>query len=480
MSNNQHPRFSLIGGGLAGALLATYIGRAGYDVDLYERRTDPQAGNYVGGRSINLAISTRGIAALEELGLADEVMQHAVPMRGRMIHDRGGGRHYQPYDKDPARHINSLGRGTLNSITLAAARRMPNVRVFFNHRCTDVELEKPTAHLLTGDGQTVQSSGDIVIGVDGAYSAVRRSMQKLERFNYSQDYLAHGYKELTIPPRDGGGYRMEPNALHIWPRRSFMMIALPNIDGSFTCTLFFPFDGPLSFATLKNEDDVRRFFAEQFPDAAPLMPTLLEDYRQNPVGSMMTVRCGPWNVGGRVTLVGDAAHAIVPFYGQGMNAGFEDCIVFNACMREFAPDWPRVFDEYYRRRKIHTDTVADLALNNFIEMRDKTASRTFRAYKKFDRTMHRLLPGWYTPLYTMVSFTRIPYAEAVARARRQDRAALVAGILALLAILALITWVLTLSLNAEANPVGHDFFFGVQRCDFSAFARIPARWRSGL
>lgn len=421
MSAPRNPRFTLVGSGLAGALLATYLGKAGYEVDLYERRADPNAGNFVGGRSINLALSTRGIAALEGVGLADEVLRSAIPMRGRMIHGARGDLHFQPYDKDPNCYINSIGRAALNSATLLAAQKFPNVHVFFNHRCVEADLDRPSARLLhTETDLTIESAGDILIGVDGAFSAVRRSMQRLDRFNYSQDYLRHGYKELTIPPDASGAFRMEKNALHIWPRRRFMMIALPNPDGSFTCTLFYPFEGPASFAMLKSDDDIRRFFEREFPDAVPLMPTLIDDYHANPVGSMVTVRSGPWHHGGKVALLGDAAHAVVPFYGQGANAAFEDCIVLDECLKAYAPDYEKAFSEYESRRKPNCDALATLAVENFYEMRDKTASRAFRWRKKLERTLHTCLPSIYTPLYTMVSFTRIPYAEAVDRAKRQD------------------------------------------------------------
>lgn len=437
-SSESH--FVLVGGGLAGALLATYLGKAGHRVDLYERRPDPASGNFVGGRSINLAISTRGIAALAGVGLDGAVLRDAIPMRGRMIHGPRGDLHFQPYDKDPARHINSIGRAALNSVTLAAAQALPNVRVHFNHRCTDADLERPAARLTNVEtGAETEAAGDVLIGVDGAFSAVRRAMRRLDRFDYSQDYLRHGYKELTIPPTADGTHRMEKHALHIWPRRSFMMIALPNPDGSFTCTLFYPHEGAESFATLISDDAVRRFFDREFPDAVPLMPVLLDDFRANPTGSMVTIRCRPWHVGGKVALLGDAAHAVVPFYGQGANAAFEDCIVMDDCLRRHAPDWVRAFAEYEDRRKPHCDALANLAVGNFYEMRDKTASRAFRARKSLERALHRALPGIYTPLYTMISFTRTPYGEAVRRARRQD--ALVfsffAIILALVAMLCL-------------------------------------------
>ena len=415
-------KFILVGSGLAGGLLGAFLGRRGHEIDLYERRSDPREGNLVGGRSINLALSTRGIHALEQLGLGDEVLQHAIPMRGRMIHDKSGALHFSPYDRDPNKCINSIGRAALNTVAIQAAQRYPNVRVQFNHRCIDVDLEAPVAHLLnTQTNQSFAAQADAVIGVDGAFSAVRRSMQRLDRFEYSQSYLAHGYKELTIPPNSNGSWQMEKNALHIWPRKSFMMIALPNPDGSFTCTLFWEFEGERSFATTRSDDQVRRFFDEEFPDAVPLMPTLLQDFKENPTGSLVTIRCAPWYYEDKVALVGDAAHAVVPFYGQGMNAAFEDCVVFDECMGQWPNDRRRAFAEYFQRRKENADALADLAVHNFIEMRDKTASRSFRAKKKLDHTLEGLLPGIYLPLYTMVTFTRIPYATAARRAQRQDR-----------------------------------------------------------
>src|SRR5437868_6623302 len=426
-------KFVLIGSGLAGGLLAAYLGRRGYDVDLYERRADPREGNIVGGRSINLALSTRGIYALEQLGIADEVLRHAIPMRGRMIHDKFGALHFSPYDRDPNKFINSIGRAALNTTVIEAAQRYPSVRVHFNHRCTDVDLQSATATLgssgaeaavsaADSDPQIIKSRADALVGVDGAFSAVRQSMQKkISGFEYDESYLAHGYKELTIPPAPDGSWRIEKNALHIWPRKSFMMIALPNPDGSFTCTLFWEFEGPHSFTTTKTDAEVRRFFSEEFADAVPLMPTLLEDFKDNPTGSLVTIRCSPWYYRDRVCLLGDAAHAVVPFYGQGMNAAFEDCVVLDECLEKFANDRERAFAEYFKRRKENADALADLAIGNFIEMRDKTASRTFRAKKRLDHLLEAALPGVYLPLYTMVTFSRIPYAQAARRARLQDR-----------------------------------------------------------
>ena len=435
-------KLTLIGSGLAGGLLAGFLGRRGYQLDLYERRPDPRAGNTVGGRSINLALSTRGIHALQQLDLADEVLRHAIPMRGRMIHDKNGALHFSPYDRDPNKCINSIGRDVLNAVVIEAAQRCPNVRVMFNQRCIDVDLDAPAAHFVqTETSVTSTARSDAIIGVDGAFSAVRGAMQRLNRFEYSQSYLPHGYKELTIPPSGNGSWQMEKNALHIWPRRSFMMIALPNPDGSFTCTLFWQFDGPRSFATTQTDEEVRRFFNDEFPDAVPLMPRLLDDFRANPTGSLVTVRCGPWYYEDKVALLGDASHAVVPFYGQGMNAAFEDCVALDECLAAFPNERKRAFAEYYARRKENADALADLAVQNFVEMRDKTASRTFRAKRKLYHTLEGWLPDIYLPLYAMVSFTRIPYALALRRARLQDRLvyagliALAIGVIVLLATL---------------------------------------------
>jgi len=445
----ENPRLAIVGAGLGGALLATYLGKAGYSVDVYERRADPRAGNVDRGRSINLAISARGIHALEELGLAERVMCMAIPMRGRMIHSTSGELSFQPYDKDPAKCINSISRADLNRALIEAADQYAEVRFHFARKCTDVDLNQPAVVL---DGPAARELGqhppgrivqncDIVLAVDGLYSAVRAAMQRLDRFDYQQTYLAHGYKELSIPPATDGTFALEPNALHIWPRRSFMMIALPNQDKSFTCTLFLAFEGTDSFNVLRSDDDVRHFFQDHFPDAAPLMPTLVEDFRRNPTGSLGTIRCGPWHYRDKVLLLGDAAHAIVPFYGQGMNCAFEDCTILNDCIEQYAPDWGRTFAVFYEKRKHHTDAIADLALHNFVEMRDRTGSARFRLNKTAERVMHRLVPG-YLPLYSMVSFSRIPYACAVQRDRNQRRASKAIVILLLAAAVTLLGYLI--------------------------------------
>ncbi len=433
MSDSRTGKFVIVGGGLGGALLATYLGKGGYEVDVYEMRDDPRKSGLVGGKSINLALSYRGLCALEPVGLVDEVLRLSVPMRGRMIHSPDGATAFQSYGVNDSQAINSVSRGGLNITLLHAAARFPNVRLHFNCKCTDVHVDRGEVELWdTANKRQLSVTGDVILSADGAFSAVRRVMQRLERFDYSQHYLEHGYKELTLPPGPGGAFQLEKNALHIWPRRSFMMIALPNADGSYTCTLFWPFEGDNSFAAIRTEDDLRRFFLKEFPDALPLMPALAEEYFGHPTGSMVTVRCHPWHWGDKIVLLGDAAHAVVPFYGQGMNAAFEDVLVFDECLRNHAPNWRRVFEVYEELRKPHTDTLADLAIGNFLEMRDHTGSRWFQWKKRGAKLLARLLPGWYIPLYVLVTFTRTPYAAAVRRARMQSR--VVAAVIAVTAI----------------------------------------------
>ena len=421
MPTSTKPKFIIIGGGPGGAVMANYLAMAGHEVELYERRPDIRTATIIAGRSINLALSTRGLHALSGIGVADEVMAAAIPMRGRMIHDESGNLSYQPYGIGDDQAINSVSRADLTITLLNAAERHPNVKLFFNQKCVDVDLDAPTAKLIhTETLEQTTAAGDIIIGADGAFSAVRGRMQRLDRFNFSQDYLPHGYKELIIPPGDDGGFRLEKNALHIWPRRSYMMIALPNADGSYTCTCFWPFTGQNGFDRLKTPDDVRAYFSEHFPDAIGHMPTLTEDYFQNPTSSLATIRCGPWHYKDKVVLLGDAAHAVVPFYGQGMNAAFEDCTVLNECLQACRGNWGSAMATYFEQRKENADAIADLARSNFVEMRDHVGSPKFLRAKRREKRLHRLFPKWYVPLYTLVTFTRTPYAQAVRRATLQD------------------------------------------------------------
>lgn len=431
---------AIVGAGLAGALLACYLGRAGRRVEVHEKRPDPRLGVVERGRSINLALSIRGIHALREVGLADEVLSASILMRGRMIHPRNGSLTFQPYGKDDTEALHSVSRGGLNRLLVEAAGRLPCVQLFFNHRCSGVGPRDGAVEFLdeTTDAPC-RAAAEAIIGADGAYSAVRGWMQKREGFNYHQEYLSHGYKELTIPAGPGGSFRMEKHALHIWPRGTFMMIALPNLDGSFTCTLFWPFEGPHSFAALTTGAEVLAFFEDQFPDAVPLIPDLAQDFVNNPTGSLVTIRCQPWHLG-RVALIGDACHAVVPFLGQGMNAAFEDCTVLCRCLVEDGWQWEKAFARYEAQRREHADALARLCVENFVEMRDRVGSPWFVLRKKAAVLLHALFPRWYLPLYTMIEFTRIPYADAQRRARLQAR--IVAGVCAVLVLLLLAVAVL--------------------------------------
>ncbi|WP_188187955.1 FAD-dependent oxidoreductase [Nonomuraea sp. SYSU D8015] len=405
---------SIVGGGLVGCLLACFLARRDHHVTLYERRHDPRVRGPDRGRSINLAISERGIDALRHLGLDGKVLAAALPMAGRMMHAPDGALTFQPYSADRTHAINSIGRADLNRHLLDAASALPNVEVRFGHRLTELDERRGRLEFGTRTVDGVR----VVIGADGAYSAVRARLQQLPGVSFSQDYLDYGYKELTIPARDGE-FAMDPGALHIWPRGRSMMIALPNPDRSFTCTLFWPHE---SIAALDSPWKIRAYFADHYPDAVKLMPGLVEAYQGNPVGHLVTMHCSPWHVttdAMTVGLVGDAAHAIVPFYGQGANCGFEDCVELDRCLDEAGDDFPRAL-ELFERRKADTDVIARLALDNFVEMRDKVGSRMFLAGKRVEHALERVLPG-YVSRYELVSFTTIPYAEVERRVTRQRR-----------------------------------------------------------
>jgi kynurenine 3-monooxygenase len=414
-------RVAVVGAGLAGCLLATLLARRGLTVDVYERRDDPRRAGAERGRSINLAISARGLDALGRVGLDERTLDDALPMRGRTLHSPTGALAYQSYSADGTRAINSISRAGLNHALLDRAEETPGVRLHFGRRLVGVDAE--TGELTFDDGDTARA--DVVLGADGAYSAVRRSIQ--HGMDLHQDFLPHGYKELTIPARDGR-FALDPGSLHIWPRGASMMIALPNTDRSFTCTLFW---AKADFAALDTPERVLAEFRERYPDAVELMPTLAADYLANPVGSLVTVRCAPW-VRGRVALVGDAAHAIVPFFGQGANCAFEDCVELDRSLTATGGDWPTALARYQDQRKPNADAIADMALANFVEMSEKVASPVFRGQTKLRHALERALGGRYVSRYELVSFTTIPYAEIDGRIRRQDRTvgAVAAGMLA--------------------------------------------------
>lgn len=408
----------VLGAGLVGSLLAILLARRGHRVDVYERRPDLRTANISAGRSINLALSDRGLRALQRAGIAEQVQQVAIPMKGRLLHQPDGSTGFLPYGRED-QWINSVSRGGLNRALLDLAAAHDGVRLFFEHRCAGADLKRGTAKI-EHDGRVVEVGGDAIFGADGAYSALRYEMQKLDRFQYSQDYLDYGYKELSIPPGVGGAFLLEKNALHIWPRGRFMLIALPNTDGSFTCTLFLPYEGERSFARMTTAADARRFFEEEFADALRLMPTFDEDVAQNPIGSLPTIRCRPWTHGGRFCLIGDAAHAIVPFFGQGMNAGFEDCTVLDELLAAHGDDFAAVLPPFEAARKENADAIAELALENFVEMRDKVADPVFLLRKKIEAKIAALCPERVVPKYTMVTFSHMPYAEALRRGQAQD------------------------------------------------------------
>ncbi len=408
---------SIVGAGLVGSLLSIYLARRGYSVSVYERRFDMRTHFLGGGRSINLALSNRGIRALEQVGLADEMKKHAVPMKGRQMHDREGKLTFQPYGKS-GQYINSISRSGLNMFLMNEAERQ-GVKFHFEHRCMEVNLEKTEITFLNQNDTRHQAS-DVIIGADGAFSAVRAALQVSDRFEYSQSYIEHGYKELRIPPGDLGEFKLEKEALHIWPRESFMLIALPNPDATFTATLFFPFEGNPSFERLKTDEDVVDFFTQTFPDALSVMPSLVEDFRDNPTSSLVTIRCSPW-AKNNTLLIGDAAHGVVPFYGQGMNAGFEDCVVFDRLLGKYQDDWSLAVAEFQQLRKTDTDAIAQLALDNFVEMRDLVADPSFLLRKKIEARIHELYPDRWIPLYSMVTFhDEIRYSEALETGRRQQ------------------------------------------------------------
>lgn len=425
MTQRTDARVVVCGAGLVGSLLACYLGRRGYTVDVYERRPDPRATDAERGRSINLALSERGLDALRRIDLVDTVMAPALPMHGRMMHSVDGTLTFQSYSASGDRAINSIGRGALNETLLDAAEATPGVTLHFGARSAAYDLATNTL-TVEQDGTTSDVTADIVLAADGFGSVVRQALQSAGRVSVVTDMEDFGYKELTIPARDGE-FALDPDALHIWPRGASMMIALPNPDRSFTCTLFWPKSGPGGFDSLTTEQEIIEHFSREYPDAVPLMPTLVEDYQYNPVGLLATVHTDPWQADGKVALIGDSAHAILPFFGQGANCGFEDVVELDRCLSEVADDWTLALPMYQERRRHNAEAIAQLAKENFVEMRDKVGSRSFLLAKQLEHGLEKVLPGRYLSRYEMVSFTTIPYAEVIDRAKRQQRAVAVAA-----------------------------------------------------
>jgi len=410
-------RVVVVGAGLVGALWSVFLGRRGFSVDVYERRPDPRSKDAERGRSINLALSDRGFRALARVGLEEPVRAIGLPMFGRAVHDRQGNVVTQPYGK-PGQAIFSVSRAALNTLLIEAAAEMPNVRMHFDAPIVDVNLTDKRLKVRSGT-DVVDVQADLIFATDGGGSQVRQAMMRQPRFDYSQSFLAHGYKELALPADDAGRHQLAPDALHIWPRQAWMLIALPNLDGSFTCTLFLPFDGTASFAMLDHDDALRSFFASELPDAAALLPDLVDQFRQNPTSPLGTIRCSPWQVDGALCLLGDAAHAIVPFYGQGMNAGFEDCVVLDDLYAE-SEDWDDAIRTFAQVRKPDADAIATLAVSNFVEMRDKVADPVFLRMKQIEQRVLAAFPERYQSLYSLVTFSQVPYREALARGAAQE------------------------------------------------------------
>ena len=421
MNNNMTPSVTLVGGGLVGSLSALLLAQRGFQVDVYERRADMRLADISAGRSINLALANRGIFPLQQAGLMEQVKPLLTEMKGRMIHDTNGDCHLHPYGQKAHEVIYSVSRGDLNKLCLDAAEATGKVRFFFNQRCTKVDFATNTIELEHSEtGAISETTFTRILGTDGSASAVREAIHQNTSNYHKIEPLGHSYKELTIPPSANGDFQMEPYALHIWPRGGFMVIALPNRDKSFTVTLFMPNTGPVSFESIDSESKVKSFFEKEFPDAIPLLPNLMEEFFQNPTGHLATVRCSPWHYKDRALLLGDAAHAIVPFHGQGMNCGFEDAWELIEQIDKHVNDWEAIFKDTAEARFDNGNAIADMAIENYIEMRDSVNDPVFILKKSLSFELEKRFPNHFVPRYSMVMFHRLPYAEAYRRGKIQS------------------------------------------------------------
>lgn len=429
INKNKQQNVLIIGAGLCGSLLALRMGQRGYNVTVMEKRPDLRKVAVSAGRSINLAFSDRGNKGMKLVGIEDKVKALCIPMNGRMLHDKEGNTILSNYSGRAHEFINSISRGDLNALLLDEAEQHKNVSIHFNCACKSVDFEKTTANFqdLESNSQFTEDA-DVIIATDGAGSILRQSYFESRKFlfSFSQNWLSHGYKELSILPSETGGYKTYKNALHIWPRGDFMVIALPNLDGSFTVTLFLSYDeGPYNFNNLTTPDIVTEFFQKEFPDALELMPNLVDDFFENPTAPLGTVKCSPWHYKGNTLLMGDAAHAIVPFYGQGMNASFEDVVEFDAILDKYEGNWETIFTEYQKTRKKDTDAIANLAIDNFHEMKDHVANPIFQEKRKIEMMLEKDFPNDYSSKYSLVTFNeQIGYREAMLKGRAQDKAIL--------------------------------------------------------
>lgn len=412
---------SILGSGLIGSLMSIYLKKRGLDVQVYEKRADNRKVEYKEeGRSINMALSDRGWKALDKAGLRDKVLPLTIPMYGRKIHDEHGKTTFIPYGKE-GQAIYSISRGRFNQLLVEEAEKL-GVEVHFDHRVDEIDLRTNEILVTNPEGIQEKIPSNVIIGADGAYSALRNAMLKQVRFDYKQEYISHGYKELTIPATEAGEFAMDPNALHIWPRGSFMLIALPNPDKSFTCTLFLPFDGErVCFENIRDEKDLLGMFQTYFDDAFQLMPDLVGEYFRNHTSALINIECYPWMLKNAI-LIGDSSHAMVPFYGQGMNCGFEDCYVLDGLIEKLGTNvWELIFAKFQKMRKPNTDAISQLAMENFEEMRNEVADPKFLIRKKIEAKLHELYPKDWIPLYTMVTFSDIPYSEAYAQGKLQKK-----------------------------------------------------------
>jgi kynurenine 3-monooxygenase len=405
-------KIAVVGSGLVGTLLAIYLKKLGHIVHVYDRSADIRTVEF-SGRSINLVMSNRGWKAMQDVGLEDEIRKIGIPVDKRAIHLKDGQLNYQYYGKE-GEAIFSLSRGVLNRRMIDLAEDA-GVEFFFEHRIWDVNLAEVTLHIgETERGEWTDLKYDKVFGADGAFSRIRHRMQRQSMFDYSQEFMKLGYKELHIPANSDGTHKIDKNSLHIWPRGNFMLMALANLDGSFTCTLFMPFEGENSFEQLNDEASLVDFFANHFPDTKEVIPDLVRDFFKNPTSYLAIMKCYPWTFEDKVALIGDSAHAIVPFYGHGMNAGFEDITVLNELITKHGNNWKMIFSEYQKSRKPNADAIAELSRRNFVEMSTKTADATFLLQKKIEKWFSDKHPDKWMPLYSRVTFSLQPYSEALA------------------------------------------------------------------
>jgi len=420
----QEGKIIIVGAGLCGTLLAIRLAQRGFKVALFEKRGDMRKEKLGAGRSINLALSARGLLALERANLKETVLKDCIPMRGRMIHPLRKRSFLSPYSGRPKDYINSVSRPGLNILLLNEAEKYDQIELKFNSGVIDVDLKTATIKYVNAAGNTQHETGEIVIGTDGVGSAIRRSMMNHTTqllFNYSQDFLRHGYKELTILPSAEGGWQLEKEALHIWARGKFMIIALPNLDGSFTLTMFHPFGSEVGFDELNTKEKVKDFFETYYPSLLPYIPNYQEEFARNPVGTLGTIKCYPWQAFGKGLLMGDAAHAIVPFYGQGMNASLEDVRVFDETLEEYGTHWEKVFSIFQDKRKDNADAIADLAIDNFYEMTEKVINTPFIRKRQIEMSLEEYYPDYYSK-YSMVTFNpNMSYEAAKNLGRKQDQ-----------------------------------------------------------